>query len=296
MNMMKQPQVRLRRIREDDFDPLVQLLTRCFPLRSPAYWRRALTRLAARPAPGDYPRFGYLLESDGVPAGAIFTIFQQVGTGADAYVRCNMSSWCVEPHHAGFATLLISCVLKYPEVTYLNISPVRHTLQTIQAQGFSCYSRGVFLSVPALAPRMARARVSRFDPRADYRGLLTSEEIELLGAHEALGCAPLICDAGEEILPFVFLTRRISRARLSLRCAYLSYCRDADDFRRFAGPLGRALAAHGQFFVLADANQAIAGVPGKYFANSGPKFSRGPHVPRLGDLSYTEAVYFEPGF
>jgi len=72
---------------------VADLLARGFPARPRKYWTSALARLAARGAPDGCPRFGYLLEADGAPVGVLLLIFAESG-GA---VRCNVSSWYVEP-------------------------------------------------------------------------------------------------------------------------------------------------------------------------------------------------------
>ena len=70
------------------------------------------------------------------------------------------------------------------------------------------------------------------------------------------------------------------------------YCGDVAEVVRFAGPLGRHLAARGLPFMVIDANGPIEGLTGRYFDNTQPKFFRGPARPRLGDLAYTEAALF----
>jgi hypothetical protein len=59
-----------------------------------------------------FPRFGYLLEHDGRPVGAILTIYSSISTGGTAVTRCNLSSWHVEPEYKGYGALLISQALK----------------------------------------------------------------------------------------------------------------------------------------------------------------------------------------
>ena len=75
-------------------------------------------------------------------------------------------------------------------------------------------------------------------------------------------------------------------------CAQLVYCRDVDDFVRFARPIGRFLARRGQALVLIDANGPIPALIGRYFDAKMPKYFKGPDRPRLGDLAYTEAAMF----
>ena len=68
----------------------------------------------------------------------------------------------------------------------------------------------------------------------------------------------------------------------------LIYCRDVQDFVRFAGPLGRYLALRGRSLVIVDSNAPIAGLAGVFRPGRMPKYFRGPERPRLGDLAFTE--------
>jgi hypothetical protein len=75
-------------------------------------------------------------------------------------------------------------------------------------------------------------------------------------------------------------------------CAQLIYCRDIQDFVRFARPLGRYLARRGRPLVIVDSNGPIAGLVGTYLGGKSPKYFKGPRRPSFGDLAYTEAVMF----
>jgi hypothetical protein len=48
----------------------------------------------------------------------------------------------------------------------------------------------------------------------------------------------------------------------------------------------------GRPVIILDADGPIAGLAGRYFADTTPKYFRGPAAPRLGDLAYTEAALF----
>src|ERR1700694_4365057 len=135
--------VRCRPIADGDLDALADLLTRgCSPRRTRAFWRDALRRLQTRAVPNDTPRYGYLLENDGAPVGALLLIF--ASTPGSGEVRANVSSWYVDP------TFLSPQAPKLKKITYLNISAAPHTLPILEAQGYRRYSRGVFVAVPAL--------------------------------------------------------------------------------------------------------------------------------------------------
>ena len=74
--------------------------------------------------------------------------------------------------------------------------------------------------------------------------------------------------------------------------ARLVYCRDVEDFVRFAGPLGRYLVRRGFPLVVLDANGPVPGLIGKY-SNDFPKYFKGPDKPRLGDMAYSTRVIFD---
>ena len=46
--------------------------------------------------------------------------------------------------------------------------------------------------------------------------------------------------------------------------------------------------------ILLDATEKIPGLAGKFLANRGPKYFKGPQRPRLGDLAFCESVLFGP--
>jgi hypothetical protein len=263
------------------------LLAEGFPDRSPAYWTRALDVLRTRPAPDTYPRFGLLLESEGRCVGVLLQIYAQVTeAGADA-VRCNLSSWYVQPAFRSYAALLVSRALRHKEVTYLNVSPAEHTWPILQAQGYRRYSEGQVAAMPVLSLRGWGARVRRYRIGEDGWPPETSA---LLDTHAALGLLVAVCERGGERAAFAFLPRRVKRAGRSV--AQLTWCETTDEFVRFAGPLGLWLVRQGLPLVLLDACGPARGLVGRFFRDRAPKYFRGVRPPRLNDLAYTEAVLF----
>src|ERR1700729_3014137 len=111
------PRVSCRQIGQADLEHVIDLLVRGFPRRSRAYWTSAMAQLASRGAPDGLPRFGYLLEADGAPVGVQLLIFAE----RDGSVRCNVSSWFVEPAYRGHAALLARMASKLKHVTYVNV-------------------------------------------------------------------------------------------------------------------------------------------------------------------------------
>jgi hypothetical protein len=114
-------------------------------------------------------------------------------------------------------------------------------------------------------------------------------ERDLLSDHAAYGCFILWCVTADRAHPFVFRPRAMKGISI---CAQLIYCRDIEDFIRFAGPIGRYLTLRGKPLVIVDSNGSIPGLIGKYLAGWMPKYFKGPDRPRLGDLAYTESAMF----
>jgi hypothetical protein len=278
--------VRCRQIADDDLDALADLFRRGFGARrTRPFWQRALACLRTRAVPPDVPRYGYLLENEGVPVGAILLIFT---ASPDWAIRANVSSWYVDPAFRGYAQLLVSQALKLKTVTYLNVSAAPHTWPILPAQGYQRYSSGIFVALPALArTRAPGARIIASD-RAPEAAFAPFEQ-ELLARHAGYGCVSFWCATPARAFPFVFRPRLVKGC---IPCAQLVYCDDVGDVVRFAGPIGRLLARRGLPFVILDANGPIPGLVGRYFDETMPKFFRGPVRPRLGDLADTETALF----
>src|SRR5262249_24061714 len=172
-------------------------------------------------------------------------------------------------------------------VTYLNISAAPHTWPILQAQGYQRYSNGIFVAVPALSRAGSGARVLAADAQPDAP--FEPFERDLLMDHASYGCIRFWCMTPGRALPFVFRPRVVKGI---VPCVQLIYCRNVADVATFAAPIGRLLAGRGRPIVLVDANGTVAGLPGRYFDDTMPKFYRGPARPRLGDLAYTEAALF----
>jgi hypothetical protein len=277
-----------RQIEESDLDQVIALLTQGFrSQRNGQFWRTALDRLARHDAPDGYPRFGYALQAEGSLVGVILLIFTQLRTGAIPVLRCNLSSWYVIESFRPYASLLISRALRHREATYSNLTAMRHTFAILEAQGFRRYAEGRFVAIPALTLGGSRTQVMSFKPGVPCDGI-SAEEADLLADHAGCGCISLVCRQAGEAYPFVLAPRWRFGA---LGMALLAYCRDTADFVRCAGPIGRFLLRRGIVLVLIDADGAIRGLVGRYDGNK-PKFFRGPHRPRQGDLAYSERTMF----
>ena len=279
------PGIRCRQIEEGDVPAVAELLTRGFPNRNRQFWYHALNQLTRREPPPDLPKYGYLLETDGVLVGAILLICSTMRVGGTLAPRCNLSSWYVEPTFRANAPLLVSQALRHKEATYLNVSAAPHTWPIIEAQGFSRYSEGTFICLPALKAGSGTGKVEVLDAHRRPAVSLDPSEQEMLVQHAEHGCLSLWCATPSDAYPFVFRPRLVKGI---VPCAQLIYCRDIADFARFAGPLGRYLARYGRPIVIVDANGPIPGLVGVFRRGSKPKYFKGPQRPRLGDLAYTE--------
>jgi hypothetical protein len=283
--------IRCRRIEGCDVETVVTLLTAGFGRsQGRSFWQRVFERLNYRTPPADHlPKYGYLLETDNRIVGTILLIFSKSETGNSCAVRCNVSSWYVEPAFRAFAPLLASQALKHKNVTYINTSAAPHTRPIAEVQGYIRYADGIFISVPLLsfASTGEYARVLRGDIASEANVQL--QERDILLEHAEYGCISLWCVASGTAYPFVFRSRRIKGPISILQ---LIYCPNIECFIRFARPLGIFLALRGQPLVIIDSNGPIRGLAGKYFAGSMPKYYKGPDRPRLGDLAYTETAMF----
>jgi hypothetical protein len=289
MNLHVTPRVRVRQIDEADLDGVVDLLARGFPARRRSFWSGVIALLAAHRTPTGLPKYGYLLENDGTPVGVILAIFTIIHDGAAPALRCSVSSWYVEPAFRTHANLLVSRLFRHKDATYLNVTASPHTFPIVRAQGYTQYSQGIFIAVPALQRGSMHAHVTPFGAEQEPPAHCEPFERDLLRHHADYGCISLWCVAGARAHPFLFRRRTVKGLPLF---AQLIYCPDLDDLVRFAGPIGRLLARRGMPFMVVDANGPIAGLTGKYFDARFPKFFKGPHRPRLGDLAYTETAMF----
>lgn len=283
------PQIRCRQIGPTDLEAIADLLAIGFPRRSRSYWVAGLKHLSDRSAPDGFPRYGYMLENGNRVLGVLLMIFASMRNDGAVSIRCNISSWYVAPEFRIFGSMMVSQALKHP-VTYLNISPARHTFSIIEAQRFSRFCEGTFAAVPVLARGNGKTRISRIKDPTRPNASVPLNELQLLGDHERFGCINLWCETRDGGYPLIF-RRRFVKGLPLLPCAQLIYCRSMDDLMRDAGPIGRFLALRGMPLMLMPANDRVPHLAGWYCAEK-PMYYQGPNRPRLGDLAYTEAAVF----
>jgi hypothetical protein len=286
------PPVRCREITESDVDAIADLLTRGFSGRTRDYWMRGLRRQGARTVPEGCPRYGFLLENDDKPVGVLLLLYTSTVQGGEASIRCNVSSWYVDPAFRVYAALLTSMAQKNKQVTYINISPAVPTWPIIEAQGYKLYCNGLFFSLPVLSRAEPGVTIETVTPETQSIKGLPRADLELLARHAQYGCLAFVCHTSDGPLPFVMTPKRIRTGRIPLPAMQLVYCRDIAAFVRCAGAIGRLLIRHGKPVAILDANGPVPGLAGIYTETRGRKYFKGPNPPRLTDLTETELVLY----
>jgi hypothetical protein len=279
--------VRSRQINEADIPEVVHLLLRGYgAARSRQFWQDIFDRLSRREVPAGFPRYGYVLESDGELVGVVILIFSTIWKDGVAHIRCNGSGIYVEPAFRVYAPLLVGRACRDKSVTVLNLTAARHTHKMVEATGFTRYVDGLFVALPILSRspgEPVRIVGANEEPDAPF----DIHERDMLLEHAEYGCTSLWCITSQRAYPFVFRPKTVK----VLSCQQLVYCENIDLFVRFARPIGKYLARSGQFLVIVDANGAVPGLVGKYLGER-PRFFFGPNPPRPGDLAYTEISLF----
>ena len=289
------PMIRCREIGAADLEAIAELLTLGFAGRSRDYWICGLKRQAAREVPDGYPRFGYMLDHEGMPVGVLLLLYSAREEGGETVIRCNLSSWYVEPTFRNCAPMLTKIAQRHKDVTYINISPASWTWGIIEAQGFRTYCSGLFVSFPALSRRTSNMTVEIVTRYVRELEGLSTPETALLARHSAFGCLSLICRTVDgRAFPFILQPMRIRSGRFALPAMQLIYGHDIADYIACAGAIGRFLLLRGKIAVVLDANQRTEDLTGFYTGARGRKYFKGPHCPRLGDLSDTELVIHGP--
>jgi hypothetical protein len=285
--------IRCREIEIADLDGVADLLTRGFAGRSREYWMDGLRRMSLREAPEDFPRFGYMLDHEGTPVGVLLSIYTTRDDGRGTSIRCNLSSWYVEPVFRNYAMMMAKLTQRHKHVTYVNISPAQWTWRTIETQGYRTYCSGLFFSFPALSRPAKGMRVEVVQPEAQAVDGLSKAEVALLARHAAYGCLSLVCRAADgRGFPFVLQPMRIPR--IALPAMQMIYCPDVADYVACAGAIGRFLLRRGRISVALDANGRMQDLVGVYREPLGRKYFKGPQRPRLADLTDTELVLYGP--
>lgn len=282
--MRQSPRIRCRQIENADAETVALLLTKSGFGGSKELWLARFDRLANHPTPVGCPKYGVLLEVNNVPVGVLLLIY--MSNSDDKTIRCNVSSWFVWPAFRVYASLLVKYALSRNDVTYFNISPLRHTLDTLDAQGYTKYCSGRFVAIPSLSRVQTGVHIEKVKAPIEPGLDLSRYEVDLLIDHMAFGFLSITATIAGARYPFVFQIR--SKYRL-VRFAELIYCRNFQSFTDLAAPIGYFLAKRAIFLVMVDANGPVPGLIGKY-QKATPKYFKGPKRPELGDIAYSERV------
>jgi hypothetical protein len=278
--------IRCREIQDDDLEAVVALLNQGFGQKN--YRTEALQPLAEHRPPPGLPKYGYVLEHDRTLVGIVLLISTEVRIGGRSHVRCNVSSWYVQPAYRAYASLLTRYALRHKNVTFFNVTPAPHTWATLEALGFTRFAAGYMMAVPLLSRSAARAHVEIVRPATRPDRDLDQAEIDLLLQHQRYGCLSLICETDGQRFPFVF---RLRWRHGVMHVAQLIYCRSNEIFLRCARPIGWFLARRGYLLVKLDSNGPVPGLIGRYTANR-PKYRKGGDQVHLGDVAYSEEAMF----
>ena len=197
-----------RLIEEADWQAVIDCLQRGFPGRSRQHWMHALRRIGDLPAAGNFPRYGYILDHAGSIVGVMLTLYFRHGGTDEGSVRCNLSSWTVDPAFRTYAGKLIMAALRQRDVTFLSVTPAPVTRKVVEALRFKRFADGQHAFLPALSPVRTRSRVVNAHADAPELMQLLEHERHILLKHAALGCDALMCITDRSVTPFVFKTRR----------------------------------------------------------------------------------------
>jgi hypothetical protein len=271
--------IRCREIGIADLDAIADLLTRGFARRSRDYWMDGLRRSSVREVPERFPRFGYMLDHEGMPVGVLLLIYTARDDGGVTSIRCNLSSWYVEHAFRNYAPMLTNVAQRHKRVIYVNISPAHWTWRTIEAQGFRAYCGGLFFSFPAPSRPAKGMRGEVVQQGARAVDGLSEADVALLARHAAYGCLSLVCRAAGRGFPFILQPMRTRL--IPLPAMQLIYCPDVADYVTWAGAIGRFLLRRGRISVALDANGRMKDLVGLYSEPSAANTSRVRSIPGL---------------
>ena len=267
--------INCREIGTADTDGVANLLASGFCARTSEFWTCALKRLSEHTTPSGYPKYGYLLEYNGHPVGVILLIFSTILVNREPRIRCNVSSWYVEPAFRGYAAMLVSCALKYKHVTYLNTTPAPHTLSILEAQGYVRYCYRVGLCACLRSVRGRTALVSKSRPRDLFRSDCQRPNLVVL-THAKYGCISLTCSSANRNTDFHVHAEPQARAALRLPCLLSEFGRFRSVCRTIGAVSGPARIPSGRPRLERPGPWLI----GKY-SPAFPKYFEGPDINRV---------------
>ena len=185
--------VRCREITAADLDGVIDLLTVGFHRHRRVFWATVIDRLTQHHTPAGFPKYGFMLESDGVPVGVLLLIYTKRTIDGVGTIWCNESSHYVDPRFRPFASVLVKRLRRYKDVTYLNVTTAAHRASILEVQGYKRLAQGVYLAVPLLSWPRCKARV--YPMATAFSERLEAFDSELLTKHASYGgCISLVCE------------------------------------------------------------------------------------------------------
>ena len=277
----------IRELEHSDLPEAARVLAEGFPRHSLECWQGRLRLLAQRdPAPGT-ARFGYGLDVDGLQ-GVGLTIGSLHGPLETRQTIINGSSWTVRPAYRGAGAIeLYRRFASGNGVTFSNLSPGAHTLETIKICGFTEYTAGMVIAVGLSRAQGPKRRIASLSD-AERSGL-SPERAAMMRYHQAHGCLTFCVDDNDRLAPLMFKARSM---RAGLRVAQLIYCERLRDLVDNSRAITVEALKHGCAALLVDASGPIEGLKGRYFPGLEPKYYKGPAPLYAIDHSYSELIYF----
>jgi len=276
----------IRQIGERDLPQVATLLTESFPRRSRSYWETGLAKLGARPSLPGRPRYGYVIDDDGI-RGVLLAISSRHGKEGEEMTMTNISSWCVAPSHRGpAAATLYAHAASGSGVTYTNLSAAPHTLKIITRLGFQEWTAGQIVGIGRGTSPDFSGIVSVEDATSEG---LSAREVAVLRDHQELACLAFCVRIKDRVAPVIFLRRKVQGI---IPCAQLIYCRHLRDFLDHSRAINVHLARMGYPLLILDANGPVQGVLGRYVPGKAAKYFKGTKPGLDVDHTYSEMVYF----
>jgi hypothetical protein len=277
----------IRQMEETDLPRVIDLLSESFPRRTRSYWELGLARLGARPLIPERPRYGYVIDDNGI-RGVVLAISSWHGSEAGKQIFTNISSWCVAPSHRGpLAKSLYAFAARDQGVTFTNLSAAPNTLRTITRLGFEPWSAGQLVGI-------GRGRSAGFGGIVSVaeaeRNAVPGHEMSLLRNHQEFGCIAFCVRIRERLAPMIFLRRKVQRF---VPCAQLIYCSHLPDFLHHSQPINRHLMRAGCPFLIVDSNGPAPEILGRYYPGRAAKYFKGPKPAADVDHTYSEMVYLK---
>ena len=118
--------------------------------------------------PQGYPRFGYMLDHEGVPVGVLLLIYSLRDADGETAIHCNLSSWYVEPAFRNYAPMLTKPRAAPQGSQLLQHQPGALDLADHRGPGLSHLLQGPVLLVSrAVTQRAGHATVEIVSARCD---------------------------------------------------------------------------------------------------------------------------------